>query len=189
MTRNSADAVAPIRRSVSVSWNQEAAFERFTAKFATWWPRRELSIGGGRVKAVVFECRVGGRIYEEHYDGTRFLWGTVTEMDPPRRVAFTYHSSRAESDAQTVEVSFVPEGTGTRVELVSTGWEKLSGDARKAYGGFKMAWKAALDGYAGRFGGTMLMFNVMSRALDVAGRDMFIRNSLSRMPAPSEERV
>ena len=47
-------------------------------------------------------------------------------MDPPRRVAFTYHSSRAESDAQSVEVSFLPEGTGTRVELVHSGFTGIS---------------------------------------------------------------
>ena len=188
MPRNSPTSVEPIRRTVSVSWTPEAAYRRFTADFSRWWPRYALSIGGRRVKNVVFELRVGGRIYEEHEDGTRFLWGTVTALEPPRRVAFTFHSSRAESDAQMVEVSFVPEGTGTRVELVSAGWENISRAARRAHGGFKMAWKAALDGFADRSSGMLLFFSAMSAGIDlVRGRDNFVRNSLSRMPMDGEE--
>jgi uncharacterized protein YndB with AHSA1/START domain len=181
--KDASDAVAPIRRSISVSWSPDVAFERFTARFATWWPTYALSIGGRRVKQVVFECRAGGRIYEEHADGTRFLWGKVLVLEPPTRVVFTHHASRAESDAQVVEVTFVPEGTGTLVELVATGWEKMSPEARRARSGYRMTWRAALDRYADRFGGTILMFNVMSTAIDAMGqRGTFIRNSLARMP-------
>ncbi len=190
MTRKEADAVAPIRRSVVVSWSPEAAFQRFTADFAKWWPSMALSIGGRRVKQVVFECRVGGSIYEEHYDGTRFLWGTVSVLEPPKRVAFTFHSSRAASDAQDIEVTFLPDGTGTRVELLSTGWEKLGAKARQAHGGYKLSWKAALDGYAGRSTGMLFFFNAMSVAIDVTrGRGAFIRNSLSRMQPQSSEGI
>ncbi len=190
MTKNTADAVAPIRRSVVVSWNPEAAFQRFTADFAKWWPSIALSIGGKRVKQVVFECHAGGSIYEEHHDGTRFLWGTVKAVEAPRRVAFTFHSSRAASDAQNIEVSFVPDGTGTRVELVSTGWEKMGDEARRTHGGYKLSWKAALDGFAGRSSGTMLFFVLMSAAIDLSrGRDKFIQNSLSRLPARATEPI
>jgi hypothetical protein len=82
--------LGPIHRAVSVSWNPDAAFRRFTADFATWWPRRTHSIGGPRVTAVVFEQHVGGRIYEEHDDGRRFQWGDP-RVDPPRSVRFTFH--------------------------------------------------------------------------------------------------
>ena len=190
MSRRPPGGAEPIRRSVSVSWTPEAAYQRFTADFSRWWPSYALSIGGRRVTNIVFEPRIGGRIYEEHKDGTRFLWGTVTALEPPRRVAFTFHSSRAESDAQTVEVSFLAEGTGTRVELVSTGWEKMSPEARRAHGGYKLSWKAALDGFANRSSGLLLFFSAMSAGIDlVRGRDSFVRNSLSRMPTEREETV
>ncbi|HEY2378994.1 MAG TPA: SRPBCC domain-containing protein [Gemmatimonadaceae bacterium] len=182
------DAVAPIRRSVVVSWSPEAAYQRFTADFAKWWPRVALSIGGRRVRRVVFECRTGGSIYEEHHDGTRFLWGTVKLLEPPTRVAFTFHSSRDASDAQYVEVSFVPDGTSTRVELLSTGWEKMSSEARRTHGGYKLAWKAALDRYAGHASATTIFFDAMSVAIDLTGgRKKFIQGSRSRMPARSSE--
>ncbi len=188
MARTAADDVAPIRRSVSVSWSPDVAFQRFTADFGKWWPRYGHSIGGRRVKRVVFEARLGGRIYEEHHDGTRFMWGIVTALEPPRRVAFTHHASRAESDAQEIDVSFTPEGTGTRVELVSRGWEKMSLQAKRARGGYHMTWGVALDRYAGRFSGVLLLFIAMSTAIDIIGqRGTFIRNSLGRMPASSTE--
>jgi len=188
MARRRADAVAPIRRSVSVSWSPEVAFRRFTADLAQWWPRYTNSIGGRRVKQIVFEARVGGLIYEEHHDGTRFLWGRVTALEPPRRVAFTFHATRAESDAQEVEVTFTPDGAGTRVELVSRGWEKMSPEAGRARGGYEMTWGVALDLYARRFSGTWLFFFTLAVAIDVSGqRSTFIRHSLGRMPASSAE--
>lgn len=182
MARTPHDPSAPVRRSVVVSWDQDAAYRRFTDDFATWWPSYSLSIGGKRVKRVVFERRVGGQIYEEHADGTRFLWGKVTVLDAPHRVAFTWHSSRDESDAQLVVVSFRAEGAGTRVELVATGWEKMSRDALRARGGYQMSWGAALDTFADRSSATRLLFNVMSTVIDLMGqRQTFIRNSRSRM--------
>jgi uncharacterized protein YndB with AHSA1/START domain len=186
MTKRAA-VVEPIRRSVTVSWAPEAAFRRFTADFGSWWPAYALSIGGRRVRRIVFECRVGGRIYEEHHDGTRFQWGIVTVLEPPTRVVFTHHASRDAADAQRVEVTFSPEGSGTRVDLVASGWEKMTAPAQRARGGYQMTWKAALDRFAGRFGGTMLFFGAMAVAIDVLGqRGTFVRNSLSRISNAGE---
>jgi len=177
----------PIRRSIGVPWNQHAAFERFTSHFGDWWPRYSHSIGGKRVKRLVFECRVGGLIYEEHYDGTRMLWGTVTAFDAPNRVAFTFHPSHKESDAQLIEVRFLPDGVGTRVELTSSGWEKMGKRAQRAYGAYRLNWGAALDRFAERFSGVVVLFSVMSAGIDLIGqRGNFIRNSHGRM-TPSEE--
>jgi hypothetical protein len=64
----------PVVRSVLVSWSQDAASRRFTEEFASWWPWRTHSVGGTRVRRVVFETRVGGQIFEEHVDGRRFQW-------------------------------------------------------------------------------------------------------------------
>lgn len=179
---NESKRLEPIRRSISVPWNQEAAFERFTADFTKWWPRYSHSIGGKRVKQIVFECRVGGRIYEEHFDGTGFLWGKVTAYEAPHRVAFTFHPSRDESDAQQIEVRFLPEGTGTRVELVSSGWEKMGKAARSAYGAYGLNWGAALSRFANRFSGVVALFSVMSAGIDLIGqRGSFMRGSRGLM--------
>ena len=109
-------SLPPICRSISVSWDQAAAFRRFTADFGTWWPSGSHSIGGPLVRRIVFEPKVGGCIYEEHLDGRRFQWGEIRLWEPPQRVEFTWHPAREPETAQDVAVAFVPEGSGTRVE-------------------------------------------------------------------------
>jgi uncharacterized protein YndB with AHSA1/START domain len=180
------DTPPPIRRSVWVSWTPEAAFRRFTAEFGEWWPAYSHSIGGSRVRRIVFECRVGGRIFEEHRDGTRFRWGTVTALESPRRVAFTWHAAYDEQDAQQVEITFVPERAGTRVVLVSSGWEKMGAKARSSHGGYGMTWTAVLARFGRRFSAVTLVFQAMSAAITALGqRQSFIDGSRGRMPAGS----
>jgi uncharacterized protein YndB with AHSA1/START domain len=179
---------SPIARAVSVSWPAGEAFRRFTEDFGAWWPRYTHSIGGRRVTRVVLEPRVGGALYEEHSDGTRYAWGTVTAFEPPRRIAFTFHASYAERDAQQVEISFTPEASGTRVELVASGWEKIGDAARRSRGGYAVGWGAILDRFAERFSAGELMFLAIAWGIDLAGqREKFMRNSLGRIP-PNGER-
>jgi uncharacterized protein YndB with AHSA1/START domain len=175
-------SVEPIRRSVSVSWSQAEAYRRFVQDFAKWWPSYSYSIGGSRIKRVVFEPRPGGRIFEEHKDGTRMRWGSVISLDAPRSVTFTFHPSRAESDAQLVEITFSPEGEGTRVDLVSTGWEKMSDKARATRGGYQLGWGLVLNRFAGRFTPLLLFFGAMSAGITMIGqRGKFVRTSLGKM--------
>ena len=47
-----------------------------------WFP---FTYGENRVKRVVFEHRVGGLQYEDWGDGRGYLYGQVTEWDPPWR--------------------------------------------------------------------------------------------------------
>lgn len=144
------EPIPPIKRSISVSWDPETAFKRFTAEFASWWPSRTHSIGGKHLKQIVFEERVGGRIYEEHQDGRRFQWGEIVLWEPPRRVKFTWHPSRDPATAQQVDIEFVPEGSGTRLQLTSTGWEQWGRGARRARRGYDVGWAYVLKVWAGR---------------------------------------
>ena len=178
----------PVKRAISVSWAPAEAFRRFTEGFATWWPSRTHSIGGSRVKRIVFECRVGGRIYEELNDGRRFEWGRVTAWDPPRRVGFTWHPSRDAREAQEVDVTFAPEDTGTRVSLTSTGWERLGAAARRQRKGYDVGWGSVLSVYAGRRNAAFFIFGfisiVLTYALRITGRlEAAIDKSGGRMPA------
>jgi uncharacterized protein YndB with AHSA1/START domain len=160
-----------VRRSVSVSWSPDAAFRRFTSDFGSWWPRASLSVGTSRVKQIVFETHVGGRIYEEHVDGRRFLWGTVSVWEPPRRVQFTWHPSREPKNAQDVELLFVPEGTGTRLELTSSGWERWdSGNAKGARRGYDAGWGYVLNTWAGRRAPSMVLLELLFRIAALAQR-------------------
>jgi uncharacterized protein YndB with AHSA1/START domain len=187
VTIPAAAPVAPVRRRVTVSWTLEAAFRRFTEEFAEWWPRASHSIGGKQVARITFECRVGGQIIEELHDGRRFLWGTVTAFERPHRVAFTWHPSMEPDQSQDVELRFTPEGAGTLVELISTGWERLGPDAAKLRKGYDIGWGSVLDAYAGRWSVVIPMFKVMSGVhrtwLRLTGRlESEINKSGGRLP-------
>ncbi len=117
-----------LRKSVTVSVTPERAFEIFTAGVATWWPLRTHSVGEELAETVVIEPREGGRFYERTRGGDEHEWGVVTAWGPPALFACTWHPGYAPEEAQDLEVRFVPDGTGTRVELVHTGWERR-GDA------------------------------------------------------------
>ena len=54
--------------------------------------------------------------------------------------------------AQDIEVQFEPEGTGTRLTLTHTGWERLGKEARKARRGYPIGWQYVMAIYAGRKG-------------------------------------
>jgi uncharacterized protein YndB with AHSA1/START domain len=140
----------PIQRSLDVPWPQERAFQRFTAEFGSWWPVRTLSVGGTDTEACVFECRLGGRIYERVKGGVEHPWGEVTLWEPPRRVRFLWHPSRPRENHQDVELTFTPNGGGTRVELVSWGWERWGKGAKGARRGYRMGWGYVFDHLAGR---------------------------------------
>jgi uncharacterized protein YndB with AHSA1/START domain len=187
MTAMSTAPLPPIARSVVVSWDPATAFDRFTLTFATWWPYRTHSIGGQRVRSLVFEPHLGGRIYEEHKDGRRFQWGRVLAWEPPHRLTFTWHPSRDPSDAQEVELTFVPEGTGTKVTLTSVGWERLGKAAHRARRGYYVGWGYVLNTWAGRRTAGMAVLELLGGVINVVsklrgGTDGEIARARGQMP-------
>lgn len=189
------EPLAPIERSTAVPWKPAEAFERFTAGFGQWWPVSTHSIGGARVSRVVFECQLGGRIFEQFSDGRRYQWGRITAWEPPRRVAFTWHPSREEREAQDVEVRFEAAPGGSRVVLTSSGWEKLGPRAARERKGYSIGWGSILEVFAGRRSATVVIFAIISHTitffLRITGRlEREIDNAGGRMaPAGAAEPV
>lgn len=142
--------IPPLRRSITVPWSPEAAFRRFTAEIASWWPLKTHSVGQENAETVVFEGRVGGRVFEKTKGGGECTWGTITAWEPPRRLAFTWHPGKPPETSQDVEVRFVPEGSGTRLELTHTGWERLGKAAKGARRAYPLGWTYVLRLWADR---------------------------------------
>jgi hypothetical protein len=85
-------SVAAIRKSLVVNCNRGRAFEVFTREIGTWWPTDSChSIGGEEIVDVVFEERVGGRIFERYGDGGECDWGSVLLWEPPERFVMKWH--------------------------------------------------------------------------------------------------
>lgn len=62
----------------------ERLFQALTTDTLAWFPH---TYGGDRVRALVFEARVGGLHYEDWGDGAGHIYAQVTEFDPPRRIS------------------------------------------------------------------------------------------------------
>lgn len=143
------EGIPPVRKSILVSWPVERAFDRFTREIAEWWPLATYSVGEARTETVIFEDRIGGRLFETQKDGTEADWGRVTAWEPPHRVAFTWHPGRPEETRQEVEVTFRAEGGKTRVELVHTGWERIPERPREMRDGYDSGWDLVLARFIG----------------------------------------
>jgi uncharacterized protein YndB with AHSA1/START domain len=135
MTQDTTDRTV-VRRSVSVPLDQEAAFDLFALRFADWWPLDSHHIGADPAVTAVIEPRAGGRWFERAQDGSECDWGFVKSWDPPARLLLGWQlSARFDFDpnrdlATEVEVTFEPEGDGTRVTLEHRGFEALGDDGQ-----------------------------------------------------------
>jgi Domain of unknown function (DUF6817)/Activator of Hsp90 ATPase homolog 1-like protein len=114
----------PLRLSFDVECPAEHAFRMWTAEIGRWWPA-DHSVSGEAGLAVVLEPWVGGRIFERTAGGTEHDWGEVTVWEPPRRLGYLWHLRRDRADATEVDVTFVANGSHTRVEIEHRGWERL----------------------------------------------------------------
>jgi uncharacterized protein YndB with AHSA1/START domain len=146
--------IEPIHATVSVQRAPEDAFRVFTQDMGAWWPLHVHSIAvdefEGRVKAesLVCEGREGGRIYEVMSDGAEGTWATFLTWDPPRRLVMAWKPTLAEGPSTEIEVTFTPEGGGTRVDLLHRGWERLGDRAEEARSQYGEGWTPVLALYA-----------------------------------------
>jgi uncharacterized protein YndB with AHSA1/START domain len=142
--------LSPVRKAIRVGFKPEEAFRRFTSGIGGWWPLRSHSVLGEKAETVVFEEKVGGRIYERSKSGEESTWGTVTAWEPPHRVAFTWHPGRDPRKPSDIEIRFLPDGDGSRLELVHSGWESFGPIAARARRGYALGWGYVLRHWADR---------------------------------------
>jgi len=137
-------AIAPVRKTVRVSTPPARAFEVFTAGMSRWWPATHTILKSPFKEAVV-EPHAGGRWYHIGQDGSECETGLVQVWDPPERVVLIWQlNPKWEYDPELfteVEVKFVPDGSGTRVELEHRHIERMGEGAEPA--------RAAVDGAGG----------------------------------------
>jgi uncharacterized protein YndB with AHSA1/START domain len=125
-----------LTKTVTVDLPLEEAFRLYTEGIASWWPHATHSVEEERVETVVFEAGDGGRIYEQTKTGEEHVWGTVREWDPPSRIVHSWHPGRGADSAQEVQITFEPDDSGTRVELVHAGWERIGDRAAEMFSNY-----------------------------------------------------
>jgi len=110
-----------VRKVVNVNAPPAVAWRVFTEQMRIWWPLATHKIGKTAAVDAVVEPRVGGRWYERGDDGSTCDWGRVLAWEPPARLVLSWEITadwKHDPDLRTeVEVRFIPDGDGTRVEL------------------------------------------------------------------------
>lgn len=134
----------PVRKSAFVKRMPADAFDLFTANIASWWPGQVHSVSQDRLKDVVFETVDGGRIYEVRDDGETFPWGDVLTWEPPHRFVMHWYPGRGPDTAQEVELRFIAQGDGTRVELEHRNWQSLGEKAAATRAQYEGGWDFVL---------------------------------------------
>jgi uncharacterized protein YndB with AHSA1/START domain len=141
--------IAPVRKNIRVNASQRHAFEVFTSGLGRWWPR-DHGIGKKPMKEAVMETRLGGRWYEVAEDGSQANVGKIIVWEPPRRFVMTWDiNSEWKPDTSVsseVEVRFIPDGEGTRVELEHRRFEQMGAEAgEKMRKGVDGGWPGMLE--------------------------------------------
>ncbi|MHC1559628.1 SRPBCC domain-containing protein [Actinomycetospora sp. C-140] len=114
----------PIRQATTVRSGRAHTFDVFVATIGQWWPLQPYSAGKDRVREVLVEQRVDGRVYERWDDGTEVDWGRLLAWSPPERFVMTWNITPLPTE---VELTFTALGPSlTRVAVEHRGWEALS---------------------------------------------------------------
>jgi uncharacterized protein YndB with AHSA1/START domain len=143
-----------VRKVVHVQASAKVAWSVFTEKMSRWWPLATYKIGSASAVDALIEPRVGGRWYECGSDGSTCDWGRVLVWDPPGRLVLAWQITadwKYDPGVKTeVEIRFIPDGSGTRVELEHRGLHHYGTRAAEMRGIFDSAsgWKGLLDAFA-----------------------------------------
>jgi uncharacterized protein YndB with AHSA1/START domain len=112
------------------------------------------------MEEAIIEPRTGGRWYERGVDGSECDWGEVLAYDPPHRLMLSWHLNGEwaydpdPARASEIEVTFTPEGDGTRVQLEHRGFERHGATAAALREGVSGdgGWNGLLRLYSEAFG-------------------------------------
>ena len=119
----------------------------FQADAAHRFIRQSAMQENSRPDTLVFEARAGGEVYEQRGE-ERHHWGFVTVWEPPHRFVLDWKVNPDWTAPTEVEITFTPEGGGTRVDLEHRGWERLTEGAPEFRASYNDGWVPVLD----RFG-------------------------------------
>ena len=147
------ETAAAVRKTLRVDCSVDHAFHTFTEGIGSWWPLQTHSIsvmdqGQAPPETAIVEPQAGGRLYERTHDGRECDWGSVLVWEPPSRLVIEWRVNPANPRTE-VEVRFVPDGDGTRVELEHRGWERFAaGRGPVARSSYEEGWDTVLGAYA-----------------------------------------
>ena len=128
-------SIAPVHKSIVVEASPAKAFEVFTARINSWWPKSH-GIGAAPIRESFIEPFVGGRWYTKCEDGSDVVVGHVRIWEPAERLVVSWEiSADWKPDARIafaseVEIRFLADtDRRTRVELEHRNFERMGAAA------------------------------------------------------------
>jgi uncharacterized protein YndB with AHSA1/START domain len=144
--------IEPLRMSFVVACPADHAFSTWTARASAWWPPEHTASREAGLQ-IVFEPRLGGRIFERTASGLELEWGEITEWDPPRRLRYRWRLATDPGHATDVEIVFreLPDAS-TRVEIEHGGWDRLGETGRSWRDANQGGWDGVMPAYVSACG-------------------------------------
>lgn len=118
----------PIKQHFPVPAPAGEAFEVFTQKLNSWWPKEYTWAGEGLEKMAI-EPGKNGRCFERGPHGFECDWGRVVEWDPPHRIVLTWQIGPDRvpqpnpEKASEIEVLFEEDNSATQVTFIHRNFE------------------------------------------------------------------
>jgi uncharacterized protein YndB with AHSA1/START domain len=133
-----------IRKSVLLHCPPEQAFRLFTERISDWWPKTHRPMKD--VETELFLER-DGRFCERSRDGREADLGRVLVWDAPHRLVLDFYLGTGAAQPTSVEVTFAPEGEGTRVSVEHTPTPASESVWETRAPVFEKSWDAVLTAY------------------------------------------
>jgi hypothetical protein len=140
--------IEPINIAFELACDAQHAFGVWTERASAWWPRAH-TVSREHTLDIVFEPRIGGRVFERTRNGSEHEWGQITVWDPPHWLGYRWHIATDPANATEVEIRFLQLGPGaTRVEVQHAGWDRLGPDQGRAWRNVNQGgWDGVLPDY------------------------------------------
>lgn len=136
----------PIVKTITLNVSAAKAFQHFTKNIHIWWPLKTHSLSQENAQTVVFESKIGGRIYEIEKSGKEREWGRVLDFEENRRLVFSW-VLEAPDKATEVEVRFDEDKSGkTTMTLIHRGWDQRP-DGAEWRGNYNQGWEGVINEY------------------------------------------
>ena len=131
-----------IKAEIEIAATPERVFRSLTdpTELAAWWGSDEMY----RTFDWMIDLRAGGKWSTSALgaDGTKgTVDGEYIEVDPPKRLVYTWRPSWDDFQVTTVQYDLQPTATGTRLLVTHTGF----GDRAMAAAGTGEGWKRVLE--------------------------------------------
>ena len=132
MTRILDCRIAIVELEIQIAAPRARVWKAIVDETSLWW-RKDFYVGK-RPKGMVFEPRVGGRMYEDWGDGAGVLWATVFSFAPEQWLDLRGEISPAFGGPRTWQLhcELKDKGKGTHIQLIDSSIGKIDNEGAEA---------------------------------------------------------